>query len=112
MKDSKKPWFDSVCGCLHSLNDGVMRGTDVVNGRKHALLVEYDDVGNIFGSALQVIVALRSTVLDAAVAFTGWRRGAILSSFSSVVDRKCFCVNRPQIPTQRTQGAPRTWYIG
>ena len=66
MKDSKKkPWFDSVCGCLHSLNDGVMRGTDVVNGRKHALLVEYDDVGNIFGSALQVIVALRSTVLDA-----------------------------------------------
>ena len=64
----KKPWFDSVCGCLHSLNDGVMRGTDVVNGRKRALLGEYDDVGNTFGSALKVIVALKSIVLDAAVA--------------------------------------------
>ena len=69
-----------------------MRGIDVVNGRKRALLGEYDDVGNTFGSTLKVIVA--------AVAFSGWRRGAVLSSFSSTtVDRKCFCVDRQrQVP--------------
>merc|ERR1712157_116722 len=44
-----KSKFDNVCGCRHSLPDGIMRATDVMIGGKRVLICGYGDVGK--GSA-------------------------------------------------------------
>merc|ERR1712012_976156 len=40
-----KSKFDNVYGCRHSLNDGIMRATDVMIGGKRSLICGYGDVG-------------------------------------------------------------------
>merc|ERR1712070_1318780 len=40
-----KSKFDNVYGCRHSLNDGIMRATDVMIGGKISLICGYGDVG-------------------------------------------------------------------
>merc|ERR1719198_2135365 len=40
-----KSKFDNVYGCRHSLNDGIMRATDVMIGGKIAMVCGYGDVG-------------------------------------------------------------------
>ncbi|PAN43341.1 hypothetical protein PAHAL_8G229600 [Panicum hallii] len=38
--------FDNLYGCRHSLPDGLMRATDVMNAGKVAVVCGYGDVGN------------------------------------------------------------------
>merc|ERR1712209_154102 len=56
-----KSKFDNVYGCRHSLNDGIMRATDVLIGGKRALVCGYGDVGKgcafaLRGSGARVLV--------------------------------------------------------
>merc|ERR1712070_641245 len=48
-----KSKFDNVYGCRHSLNDGIMRATDVMIGGKIALVCGYGDVGKGCAFALR-----------------------------------------------------------
>merc|ERR1712070_458774 len=48
-----KSKFDNVYGCRHSLNDGIMRATDVMIGGKIALIAGYGDVGKGCAFALR-----------------------------------------------------------
>jgi len=48
-----KSKFDNVYGCRHSLNDGIMRATDVMIGGKIALVAGYGDVGKGCAFALR-----------------------------------------------------------
>merc|ERR1719322_1056284 len=48
-----KSKFDNVYGCRHSLNDGIMRATDVMIGGKRALVCGYGDVGKGCAFALR-----------------------------------------------------------
>merc|ERR1712054_428064 len=52
---------DNDCGCRHSLNDGIMRATDVMIGGKIALVAGYGDVGKgcafaLRGSGARVLI--------------------------------------------------------
>jgi adenosylhomocysteinase len=56
-----KSKFDNVYGCRHSLNDGIMRATDVMIGGKIALVAGYGDVGKgcafaLRGSGARVLI--------------------------------------------------------
>merc|ERR1712070_56425 len=56
-----KSKFDNVYGCRHSLNDGIMRATDVMIGGKIAMVCGYGDVGKgcafaLRGSGARVLV--------------------------------------------------------
>merc|ERR1712071_173342 len=56
-----KSKFDNVYGCRHSLNDGIMRATDVMIGGKRALVCGYGDVGKgcafaLRGSGARVLI--------------------------------------------------------
>merc|ERR1712064_111268 len=56
-----KSKFDNVYGCRHSLNDGIMRATDVMIGGERALVCGYGDVGKgcafaLRGSCARVLV--------------------------------------------------------
>merc|ERR1712070_999711 len=48
-----KSKFDNVYGCRHSLNDGIMRATDVMIGGKISLVCGYGDVGKGCAFALR-----------------------------------------------------------
>ena len=57
-----KSKFDNVCGCRHSLTDGIMRATDVMIGGKRALIAGYGDVGKgcafaLRGAGARVLIA-------------------------------------------------------
>merc|ERR1712100_126952 len=56
-----KSKFDNVYGCRHSLNDGIMRATDVMIGGKIAMVCGYGDVGKgcafaLRGSGARVLI--------------------------------------------------------
>jgi len=56
-----KSKFDNVYGCRHSLNDGIMRATDVMIGGKVAMVCGYGDVGKgcafaLRGSGARVLI--------------------------------------------------------
>merc|ERR1711988_1202718 len=56
-----KSTFDNVYGCRHSLDDGIMRATDVMIGGKIALVAGYGDVGKgcafaLRGSGARVLI--------------------------------------------------------
>merc|ERR1712072_79670 len=56
-----KSKFDNVYGCRHSLNDGIMRATDVMIGGKVAMACGYGDVGKgcafaLRGSGARVLI--------------------------------------------------------
>merc|ERR1711977_665350 len=48
-----KSKFDNVYGCRHSLNDGIMRATDVMIGGKRVMVCGYGDVGKGCAFALR-----------------------------------------------------------
>merc|ERR1712118_306507 len=57
-----KSKFDNVYGCRHSLQDGIMRATDVMIGGKRVLVCGYGDVGKgsafaMRGSGARVLIA-------------------------------------------------------
>merc|ERR1719282_1337384 len=81
-----KSKFDNVYGCRHSLNDGIMRATDVMIGGKIALVAGYGDVGKgcafaLRGSGARVLI----TEIDPICALQACMEGFQVATMESVV---------------------------
>ena len=84
-----KSKFDNVCGCRHSLNDGIMRATDVTIGGKRALVCGYGDVGKgcafvLRGSGARVFIAECDPTCDLQACMEGFQVAAIESAVSEI----------------------------
>jgi len=82
-----KSKFDNVYGCRHSLNDGIMRATDVMIGGKRALVLGYGDVGKgcafaLRGSGARVMVS----EVDPICALQACMEGFQVAAMESVVN--------------------------
>jgi adenosylhomocysteinase len=82
-----KSKFDNVYGCRHSLNDGIMRATDVMIGGKIAMVCGYGDVGKgcafaLRGSGARVLI----TECDPICALQACMEGFEVVKMESVVD--------------------------
>merc|ERR1712172_139236 len=78
--------FDNVYGCRHSLNDGIMRATDVMIGGKVAMVCGYGDVGKgcafaLRGSGARVLI----TECDPICALQACMEGFQVVTMDSVV---------------------------
>merc|ERR1711975_89036 len=81
-----KSKFDNVYGCRHSLNDGIMRATDVMIGGKRALICGYGDVGKgcafaMRGAGARVLI----TEIDPICALQACMEGFQVATMEDVV---------------------------
>src|ERR671930_495396 len=79
--------FDNICGCRHSLPDGLARATDVMLGGKVAVLFGYGEVGKgcaqaLRGQGCRVIV----TEIDPICALQAAMEGYQVATLDSVVE--------------------------
>jgi len=84
-----KSKFDNVYGCRHSLNDGIMRATDVMIGGKRALVCGYGDVGKgcafaLRGSGARVFIAECDPICALQACMEGFQVAAIESVVSEI----------------------------
>merc|ERR1719263_842431 len=81
-----KSKFDNVYGCRHSLQDGIMRATDVMIGGKRALVCGFGDVGKGCASALRACGArVMVTECDPICALQACMEGYQVAKMESVV---------------------------
>merc|ERR1712064_7806 len=81
--------FDNVYGCRHSLNDGIMRATDVMIGGKRALVCGYGDVGKgcafaLRGSGARVFIAECDPICALQACMEGFQVATIESVVSEI----------------------------
>merc|ERR1712136_254939 len=84
-----KSKFDNVYGCRHSLNDGIMRATDVMIGGKRALVCGYGDVGKgcafaLRGSGARGFIAECDPICALQACMEGFQVAAIESVVSEI----------------------------
>merc|ERR1712227_296447 len=83
-----KSKFDNVYGCRHSMNDGIMRATDVMIGGKISLVCGYGDVGKgcafaLRGSGSRVLI----TEIDPICALQACMEGFQVVTMEDVVSQ-------------------------
>ena len=91
-----KSRFDNVYGRRHSLNDDIMRATDVAIGRKRALVRRYCDVGKgctfaLCDSGVRVFIA----DCDPICPLQAYMEGLQAAAVESVLSRSTWLAWRP-----------------